>query len=226
MEKLLFNTLFNFCLNIRSLLRIQVVSEWLSIVKKLRMILFIFVIFCLTSCGFKPRGSMPLAPSLYHLYLETPDPYGQLTRNLRQFLKMSGVSLTESPEQATAILTILSENTNDHLLGINGTQQTRQYNLTLTVTFQLSNPNNRILVTPQTVTESRTLTITNDQILASNNEAMSLYSQMRQVIVYDIMSRLSSEDITTQLTTEPEEPIKIQEKTLKKQFPQQEPIGK
>jgi LPS-assembly lipoprotein len=168
----------------------------------MKKLLFIFLFFCLTSCGFKPRGSMPLAPPLHHLYLETPDPYGQLTRNLRQFLKMSGVSLAKRPEQATSILTILSENTNDQLLGINGTQQTRQYNLILTVVFQISNTNNRVLIAPQTVTESRTLTITNDQILASNNEAMSLYNQMRQVIVYDIMSRLSSEEVTTQLTTE------------------------
>lgn len=176
----------------------------------MKKLFLIFLILCISSCGFKPRGSMPLAPPLYHLYLETPDPYGQLTRNLRQFLKMSGVLLAESPQEATSILTILSENTNNQLLGINGTQQTRQYNLILTVTFQVSNTNNRVLVTPQTITETRALTITNDQILASNNEAMSLYNQMRQVIVYDMMSRLSSEDITAQLTAEPKPSINNQ----------------
>jgi len=166
----------------------------------MKKLLFIFLILFLTGCGYKLRGSMPLASPLQHLYLETPDPYGQLTRNLRQFLKMSGVSLANNSKEASSILTILSENTNNQLLGINGTQQTRQYNLVLTVTFQISNTNSHVLVPSQTVTESRTLTITNDQILASNNEAISLYNKMRQSIVYDIMSRLSSEEIATQLT--------------------------
>jgi LPS-assembly lipoprotein len=168
----------------------------------MKKLLFILIILCLTSCGFKLRNSMPLAPPLYRLYLETPDPYGQLTRTLRQFLKMSGVTIVDNQKNASSTLTILSENTNDQLIGINGTQQTRQYNLILTVTFQVSNANSRVLVPSQTVTESRTLTITNDQILASNNEAMSLYNQMREAIVYDIMSRLSSEEVTTLLTSE------------------------
>jgi LPS-assembly lipoprotein len=169
-----------------------------------KLLILLILILSVSSCGFKLRGSMPLAPPLHSIYLETPDPYGQLARYLRQFLKMSGVALADSPEGATSILAIISESTGDQLLGINGTQQTRQYNLVLTVTFQVSNPKNRVLVPPQTVSESRALTITNDQILASSNEAMNLYTQMRQTIVYDIMSRLSSGEITTQLTTTPQ----------------------
>jgi LPS-assembly lipoprotein len=189
----------------------------------MRKLLFLLIfISCLSGCGFKLRGAMPLAPQLHSLYLETADPYGQLAHYLRQFLKMSGVSLAESPVGATSILNILSESTSDQLIGINGTQQTRQYNLVLTVTFQVSNTNNRVLVSPQTVTESRALTIINDQILASSNEAMNLYTQMRQAIVYDIMSRLSSEDITAQLTAvtqnNPSPPPKLSKKKIKQKI--------
>jgi len=166
-----------------------------------KLIFLLFFITCLSACGFKLRGAMPLAPPLYNLYLETSDPYGELARHLRQFLKMSGVQLAQNAAEATSILTILSQSTSDQLIGINGSQQTRQYNLVLTVTFQVSNAKNRVLVSPQTVTESRALTVINDQVLASSNEAMNLYSQMRRDIVYDIMSRLSSADITAQLTT-------------------------
>ncbi|MBV8801601.1 MAG: hypothetical protein JO131_01305 [Gammaproteobacteria bacterium] len=183
----------------------------------MKKLLFLFLcISCISGCGFKPRGAMPLPPQLHDLYLETSDPYGQLAHYLRQFLKMSGVSLAKNPFEATSILTILNENTTDQLLGINGTQKTRQYNLVLTVTFQISNKKNRVIVPPQTVTESRALTIINDQILASSNEAMSLYTQMRQAIVYDIMSRLSSEEITTQITApKPSNPLQSQ-KNIKK----------
>ena len=58
---------------------------------------FIFMLMlAITSCGFHMRGPMPLAPPLHQLYLQTPDPYGELARNLRLYLKASGVHLTEN----------------------------------------------------------------------------------------------------------------------------------
>ena len=50
------------------------------------------------------------------------------------------------------------------------------------------------------MTETRALTIQADQILASSNEANNLYQQMRQAIVYDIMSRIASHDVTALIT--------------------------
>lgn len=166
-----------------------------------KSIFVLLLVLLITGCGFHLRGPMPLAPAMHDLYIETQDPYGQLTRNLRQFLKQSGVNLVEKKEQATILLVILSEATSQQLLSLSGTQQTRQYNLILTVTFQLTNPQGAVLITPQTARETRTLTIKADQILAGSNEANTLYDQMRQAIIYDIMSRLSSKDITVQLTT-------------------------
>jgi LPS-assembly lipoprotein len=158
---------------------------------------FIFILlFTITSCGFHVRGSMPLAPPLHQLYLQTSDPYGDLAHNLRQYLKASGVHLTEKEEEATAILHIISEVKGQQLLGISGTQQVQQYNLTLTVTFSVSNPQGKTWLQEDVVSETRTLTIQADQILASSNEANNLYQQMEQAIVYDIMSRLASQDVT------------------------------
>jgi LPS-assembly lipoprotein len=160
----------------------------------------IVVLLCLlTSCGFHWRGELPLAPPLHNLYLQTADPYGQLARNLIQFLKLSGVHIAAKPQEADTVLVILSETTQQQLLGISGTQQTRQYNLLLNVTFSVTRPDGTVLVPPQLITEVRTLTIKADQILAGSNEANTLYEQMRQAIIYDIMSRLSSKDIAALL---------------------------
>lgn len=166
----------------------------------------IVILFSITSCGYHLRGSMPLATPLYKLYLETSDPFGQLTRYLKQFLKVSGVTLVEKREDSTAVLVILHEATSQQLLGISGTQQTRQYNLILNVTFQVTDPVGKILVPLQSLTETRSFTIKSDQILAGSNEANNLYNQMRQAIVYDIMARLGSTEITHLLT--PEAPVK------------------
>lgn len=171
-----------------------------------KLILFIMFL-SLSSCGFHFRGTIPLAPSIHELCLETKDPYGQLAHYLKEFLKISGIHLVEKREDATSVLVILSESTSQVLLGISGTQQTRQYNLVLTVAFQVADPQGKALIPPQIVTETRTLTIKAGQILAGSNEANTLYDQMRQAIVYNIMSRLASKDITTLLVqTQPTSP--------------------
>ncbi len=149
-----------------------------------------------TGCGFHLRGPVQLAPALQQMYLQTSDPYGPLARGLTQFLKSSRVHLVSSPNQAKTILKIIKEDTGQQLLSVGGTQQTRQYNLILTVTFQITAPNGTELIPAQTVSETRTIPIQSNQTLAGSNEANNLYRQMRQAIIYDIMSRLSSSSVT------------------------------
>jgi len=174
-------------------------STWRPPFSKGVISILIICFLFLTSCGFHLRGNLDLPPPLHHLYLKSKDPYGDLSNNLREYLKMSGVYLTNNPADAKTVFVILNENTTQQLLGISGTQQTRQYNLILTVTFDIEDPHGKVLVPPQIITQTRTLTIQSDQILAGSNEANTLYKQMRLAIVYDIMSRLASRDISALL---------------------------
>lgn len=153
----------------------------------------------LTGCGFQPRGNLPLAPPLHNLYFQSADPYSTLSHNIKQYLKASGVHLAATPEQATTILRIISENTGQQLLTVSGTQQTRQYNLILTVIFQIENSKGVPLYPAQTVSETRTIPISSNQILGGSNEANNLYNQMRQAIVYDMMTLLASKNATQAL---------------------------
>lgn len=166
-----------------------------------RLLIIIIIGLGVMSCGYRPAGRIPLAPPLYTLCLETKDPYGQLTRYLKQFLNVSNVKLVDKPEDATAVLVILSESQSQQLLGISGTQQTRQYNLVIVVTFQVTDPKGNIIVPPQRLSQSRTFTIKSDQILAGTNEASNLFNQIRQAITYDIMTRLGSTYVTELINT-------------------------
>lgn len=167
----------------------------------MRILYCIILSLCLSACGFHPRGPMTLAPPLQTMYIQTDDPYGQLIKNLKVYLKISHVRLTNTPAEATSILEILSENTSEVLLNISGTQTTRQYNLTLTVSYRITDNKGNVLVNTQVATETRPLTINANQMLSGSNQAVSLYQQMRQAIVYDMVSRLASGDITLLLTT-------------------------
>lgn len=160
------------------------------------IILILIVASALTSCGFHLRGPLCLAPPLRNLYIKTCDPYGQLARNLKQYLQLSGVHIAPSQHCATTVLDILSEREEQQLLSVGGTQQTRQYNLILIVNFQITDSKNCILVPPQTISESSTIPILSNQVLGGSNEANTLYQQMRQAIIYNIMLRLASPCVT------------------------------
>lgn len=162
----------------------------------LRFIISGLIVVCLSSCGFQLRGSAPLSPPLKKIYIETADPYGPLTRNLRDYLKESDVDVTDTPQNALTVLHIISETQTQQLLSVSGLQQTRQYSLTLAVTFEILNPKGTVLMPALTLTENRTLTTQSDLILAGTNEQTTLYQQMRQAIIYDIINRLSSRDVT------------------------------
>lgn len=162
----------------------------------LRQILLIFLTTLLIGCGFHFQGAMQLAPQLHHMYLKTPDPYGTLSRSLQQYLKMSNVRFASSPATATTILDILQDNTSEELLSVSSTQQTRQYNLRVTVLFTISDAKGRIIVPAQVVTETRVITVQSDQVLGRSNEANLYYQQMRRSIAYAIMNRITSHQIT------------------------------
>jgi LPS-assembly lipoprotein len=166
----------------------------------LRWSLKLFFIACfsmlMSACGFHFQGEKQLAAPLHRLYLQALDPYGQLARSLKQYLKMSHVHLVSSPREASTILVIMSDETSQELLSVSGTQQTRQYTLKVTVTFEVTDPSGLTLVPPQTLSESRTITIQSNQVLGSSNEANLFYQQMRRTLAYNILNRLASIEVS------------------------------
>lgn len=164
--------------------------------KTLHLLLITCTALFLTACGFHLQGEQKLAAPLHHMYLQSPDPYGHLARDLRQYLKMSNVQLAKLPGEAVTTLTILQDTSSQTLLSVSGTQQTRQYLLRVTVMFEVSDKNGQTIVPPQTLSEARAITIQSNQILGSSNEANLYYQQMRRRLAYAIMSRLASDQIT------------------------------
>lgn len=165
------------------------------LVPNIKTISTLFLSFLLSSCGFHLQGELPLTPPLKKLYLETADPYGQLTKNLQQYLKMSNVTLMPSRADAKTVLVIMSDTTSQLFLSVNSTQQTRQYNLVVTVVFEITDQNGNVILSPQTLAESKPITIQSNQVLGSSNETTLYYQQMRRTLAYAIMNRIASKEV-------------------------------
>lgn len=160
----------------------------------------------LSACGFTLQGEKQLAQPLHRLYLQTPDTYGNLERNLKDSLKMSGVILVSNPADAETMLIVTNDSSYQDLLSVSGTQQTRQYNLRLVVSFEVTTPNGKVLLAPETLSDIRTITVQSNQILGSSNEATMYYQQMRRSIAGAIMNRLASTQVTDIINHEFEPP--------------------
>lgn len=166
----------------------------------MRVIWIGFLVLALSACGFHLRGNMPLAKPLHLVYIESVDPYGVLVKELEQSLKMSHATVVSVPAEADTILKILRDDSGQDLLSVSGTQQTRQYNLHVTVSFDiLDAKTRRAIFSQQTLTESRVITIQSNQILGSSNEANLYFQQMRRTLAAAIMFRISSREVTNVL---------------------------
>lgn len=157
--------------------------------------ILVFIIM-LTACGFHLQGKMELAPRLHRIYVQTLDPYGPLARYLKDSLRMSHAQIMCCPQEASAVLVILQDMNSQKLLNVNSTTQTRQYLLKVIVTFEINTADGRIILPPQTLEESRVMTIQSNQILGSSNESNLFYQQMRRILAAAIMNRISSRDVT------------------------------
>jgi LPS-assembly lipoprotein len=160
-----------------------------------------FLLLCasivLSSCGFHLQGEAHLAKPLHKIYLQTPDPYGAIPRDVVSALKMSHVQLVTAAKEADTILVLSQETITQTLLSVSGTQQTRQYNLIMTVQFEITDKNGGSIVPLQTLAEGKVITVQSDQILGSSNEATLYYQQMRRSLAHSIMNRIASKEITT-----------------------------
>lgn len=154
----------------------------------------------LTACGMHLRGETNLAPPLHRLYINTSDPYGYLAKTLEQYFSLSKVKIVSSNQSTTAILNILQDAQSQVLLGVSSTQQTRQYNLIETVTFSVTDPAGRTLLSPYTLSDSKTITVQSDQILGASNETTLFYKLMQRTLAYAIINHLASQEATRAIT--------------------------
>lgn len=169
---------------------------------------YLFFLSCLllSSCGFHSQGAVQLTLKLHRLYLQAIDPYSELVRSVKISLKMSQVQITDSPSKADTILVILLDNTSQDLLSVSGTQQTRQYLLKATLIFKIEDQHGHTLVPPETLVESRVITVQSNQVLGTSNEVNLFYKQMRRSLAYALMNRLASIDVTAMVNKNNDQP--------------------
>lgn len=144
----------------------------------------------LTGCGFRLRGSY--STPFKTLYLQMPENSYLAVRLKQELLAGSDVTIVNTPSEAEAILELLSDSRSRDVLSINDTGRAREYEITLSLSFRVSNPSGIDYMEAVTLTASRDLTYSESDFLSREKEEAFLYRDMEADLVNQLMRRIEA----------------------------------
>ena len=144
----------------------------------------------LSGCGFHLRGEVTLPKVMANTYIQGATPYSDLETDLRRALTVAGARVSSAPQDATAQLQILREDSGRRVLTVTVHGKAGEYELFYTVEFQLTDAAGKELVPRQRVTLTRDFTFDETELLGKTGEEDLLHREMRHEMVQRILDRI------------------------------------
>jgi LPS-assembly lipoprotein len=142
----------------------------------------------LAACGFHLRGAVQLPfPSLYVSVANT----SQFGHELKRALRASDVRLTETPKEAAATLSIMSELRERQILSLGGQGRVREYQLRYRLAYQVTNTKG-VITPPTEIVLKRDISFNDSDVLAKESEEALLYRDMQMDAVQQLLRRLQA----------------------------------
>jgi LPS-assembly lipoprotein len=152
----------------------------------LRQILVLVGVLGLGACGFQLRGDASLP--FESLYIEG----GQdIVVDLQRAIRPTATKVTDSPQDAEAVLQILGEAREKRILGLTSAGRVSEFRLLYRVDFKVAGKNGVDLLSPQQIELRRDITFNDSQTLAKESEEALLYRDMQSDAVQQIIRRMS-----------------------------------
>lgn len=153
--------------------------------------LVIAILFALTlsSCGFQLRGQV--AVPFQTLFVETPG-YSAFANDLERAIRSgSATRIVTNRGEAEAVLKIIGEVQEKHILSLSSAGRVREFELRYRVAYRLTDKNSLDLAPPGEITLRRDMTYDDTQVLAKESEEALLFRDMKADAVQQMLRRLS-----------------------------------
>lgn len=150
----------------------------------------------LGACGFQLRGTAQLPFSSVHVVGAGNTPLGQ---ELRRALRVSNVRMEDSPKNAEATLTIMSEIRDRLILSLGGQGRVREYQLRYRLAYQLTDAKAAVITAPTEILLKRDISFNDNEALAKEAEEALLYRDMQSDAVQQLLRRLQATKMVTAL---------------------------
>ncbi|MCE0556038.1 MULTISPECIES: LPS assembly lipoprotein LptE [unclassified Motilimonas] len=160
----------------------------MSILKKASLALATLIL--VSACGFTPKGQVISRADINSVYLSTPDPYGQLTREIEQQLRFANIDILSQPDEQMYQLRVGGEQQSRRTISLYDNAQSAEYELGYSLQYQIVRPNKEPL--SFTINIHRDFLENPEQALASSREAELMLSEMRETAAQRIVRRLTT----------------------------------
>jgi LPS-assembly lipoprotein len=137
------------------------------------------------------RGATSVPPEMARTYIATDDPRSLFYRRLRDSLRGAGVVLVESPFDATATFSILSDIPGQRVLSVSARNVPREFEVFYTVFYSVQ-AKDVTLLEPSSQTLTRDYTWDETQVLGKEKEEELLREAIVDDLVRIVLIQLSS----------------------------------
>ena len=137
------------------------------------------------------RGTTSVPPEMARTYIDTSDRHSLFYRALRQELRNAGVSIVESPVDATATFSIERDLTGQRVLSVSARNVPREFEVFYTVFYSLRTEEKTLLAT-RSQTLTRDYTWDETLVLGKEKEEQILREAITDDLVRVVLIQLSS----------------------------------
>tara|TARA_S200000501_G_C20761276_1_gene716238 strand:- start:182 stop:691 length:510 start_codon:yes stop_codon:yes gene_type:complete len=156
------------------------------------LIQILIVIFILSGCGFKIRGSSGTNELKFNTIFVETGRGKSLNRELkRAIISYGSASLVNTDALAEIIIRILSEKKEKKILTLNSQGQVREYSLIYRLIFEIENRKKEKLLAPTELALQTFMSFSESQALAKEVEEKMIYNDLRRDAVSQIIRQLS-----------------------------------
>jgi LPS-assembly lipoprotein len=157
-------------------------------VKILSSTLMILAVLLLTACGYHLRGAIDLPSEMKSVYIEGAST--SLQEQFRKAFASSNVQLVTSRSAAGTIITVSNEENLKRALSLGASGYANQYGLEYRLNYEVTDMNNKPLVTSQPISIKREYFNNQQLILGKDNEEIVIRNEMYQQAVRTIVNQV------------------------------------
>jgi len=143
-----------------------------------------------TACGWHLRGALILPPDLQSMYISARDNYSGIAAELKRTLEANDIEVAQSSSQAQMTMHIIEERNDRRTASVSSGGLASEYELSMDVTYKITDSNNNILVPEKTATVIRSYSFDPNSVTSAAQEEQILRQEMRSDVIQQMARAL------------------------------------